>query len=167
MVEHTDLDEVWMVVSPQNPFKSKDSLAPDRERHHMLTLAIGDNYKLRASDIEFGMPRPSYTIDTLAVLKEKYPHFDFTLLMGGDNLATLHKWKNHDVILKYYRIFVYSRPNYDLGPLQDHENVTIIEAPMLDISASFIRQTIQDHKSIQYLVPDAVYAYIAGSSLYK
>lgn len=167
MVEHTDLDEVWMVVSPQNPFKEKASLASDRSRLYMINLAIDDNPKLKASDVEFSMPIPSYTIDTLAVLKEKYNH-SFVLLIGGDNLSTLPKWKNYDKLIKENEIYVFSRPGYELGPLVDHPQVTILEGtPTLQISASFIRKCIKAGKSIQYLVPDQVYHHIDGSSLYK
>lgn len=168
MVEHTDLDEVWMVVSPQNPFKNKASLAKDHERLQMLDLAIGDNLKLKSSNIEFGMPIPSYTIDTLAVVKEKYPNYDFVLLMGGDNLPTLPKWKNYERLITDNKIYVYNRPGYELGPLQDHQQVTIVkDSPLLQISASFIRKSIQEGKSIRYLVPEAVFDYIDGSSIYK
>ncbi len=168
MVEHTDLDEVWMVVSPQNPFKEKKSLAKDRERYHMISLAIGDHKKLKVSDVEFSLPVPSYTVETLAVLREKHPDLNFVLLMGGDNLPTLPKWKNYEVLLSDYEIYVFKRPGYDLGPLQDHEHITVLnETPTLQISASFVRKCIKEGKSIKYLVPSTVYEYIDGSSLYK
>ncbi len=168
MVEHTDLDEVWMVVSPQNPFKKKESLAKDHERLQMIDLAIGENLKLKSSNIEFGMPVPSYTIDTLTVLKEKHPNYHFVLLMGGDNLPTLPKWKNYERLVSDNKIYVYNRPGYDLGPIQHHENITIVEdSPLLQISASFIRRCIKENKSIRYLVTETVFQYIDGSSLYK
>jgi nicotinate-nucleotide adenylyltransferase len=167
MLEHTDLDEVWLVVSPHNPLKKKATLANDYERLHMVNLAINDNFKLKASNIEFNLPKPSYTMDTLTYLTEKYPKRNFTLIMGGDNLKTFHKWKNYELILENYRIFVYRRPDYELNELATHPNVQLFDAPLMQISASFIRQSIQEGKSIQYLVPDEVYKYLQGSSLYK
>jgi nicotinate-nucleotide adenylyltransferase len=167
MATHTDLKNVWLVVSPQNPLKKKQSLAKDFDRLHLVQLAIGDNPKLRASNIEFGLPKPSYTVDTLAYLKEKYPQHEFVLIMGGDNLGTFHKWKNYQQILDNYQIYVYSRPKYDLGPLAEHPQVRLFEAPMMDISASYIRKCIKDGKSIQYLVVDEVYEYINTSNLYR
>jgi len=167
MVEHSDLNEMWMVVTPHNPHKEKKSLAKDRDRLHMVNLAIGENVKIKASDIEFGLDKPSYTVDTLAYLKEKYPHHTFSLIMGGDNLGTFHKWKNYKTILTNHNIYVYQRPGYDLGDLQNHEKITILEAPLLTISASYIRRQIKENKSIQYLVPDKVWEYIDGSSMYR
>ena len=167
MAEHTDLEQVWLVVSPHNPHKKKATLANDYERLHMVNLAIEDNPKLRASNIEFSLPKPSYTIDTLTYLQEKHPDKSFTLIMGGDNLQTFHKWKNYETILKYHQIYVYKRPTYDLGELVNHPGVHTFEAPLMQISASFIRKSIQAQKSIRYLVPDKVHEYLNGSSLYK
>lgn len=167
IANHTDLDEVWMVVTPHNPLKNKKSLAGNHDRLNLVKLAIGDNLNIRASDIEFGLPVPSYTVDTLAYLKEKHPNHTFSLIMGGDNIATLHKWKNYEVILRDHQIFVYQRPNYELGELKDHKNVTILEAPLLQISASYIRKSVKEGKSIQYLVPDKVYQELLYSTLYK
>lgn len=167
IVTQTELDQVWMVVSPHNPHKKKSSLAKDHDRLHMVRLAIGDNLKIKGSDIEFNLPQPSYTIDTLTYLKEKHPNKEFSLIMGGDNLATLHKWKNYESIINNYSILVYKRPRYRLGDLKDHHNVTICDAPLLQISASYIRRCIKDKKSIQYLVPDTVYEYLESTPLYK
>jgi len=167
MANETDLDQVWMVVSPQNPFKDKKSLAKDRDRYNLVHLAIGDNPKLSVSDIEFSMPKPSYTIDTLTYLKEKYPNKIFYLIMGGDNVPTLPKWKNSELLIENYKIYVYKRPGYDLGPLASHPNITSVEAPLLDISSTHIRQFIKERKSIQYLVPDAVRLEIERSSIYS
>lgn len=167
MATQTDLDEVWLVVSPQNPLKEKKSLARDHDRLHLVRLAIGENTNLRASDVEFSMPKPSYTIDSLTYLGEKYPEREFVLIMGGDNLATLHKWKNYEIILRDYPIYVYQRPQYDLGELQNHPQVKIWEAPLMQISASYIRKTIQAKKSVQYLVPEAVNDYLENSGLYS
>jgi len=167
MVEHSDLDMIWMVVSPHNPHKEKKSLAKDHDRLHLVNLAIGDVKGIKASDEEFNLPKPSYTIDTLTFLKEKYPKYDFSLIMGGDNLGTFHKWKNYEKILENHNLYVYSRPGYELGDLQDHNKVTILEAPLLSISASYIRKQIKEGKSIQYLVPDKVWAYLEDSNMYK
>jgi nicotinate-nucleotide adenylyltransferase len=167
MATQTDLDEVWLVVSPQNPLKEKKSLARDYDRLHLVQLAIGDNTQLRASKIEFDLPKPSYTIDTLTYLREKQPQHEWVLIMGGDNLATLHKWKNYEIILRDYSIYVYQRPQYDLGELMNHPRVTIWKAPLMQISASYIRKTIKAGKSIQYLVPDTVYEYIESSGIYR
>lgn len=167
MVEHSDLNEIWMVVSPHNPLKEKKSLAKDRDRLHLVNLAIGENLKIKASDIEFGLEKPSYTVDTLAYLNEKYPHHTFSLIMGGDNLGTFHKWKNYQTILKNHDIYVYQRTGYELGDLQNNPRITILEAPLLTISASYIRKQIKENNSIQYLVPDKVWDYIHGSSMFK
>lgn len=167
MATQTNLDQVWLVVSPQNPFKSKSTLARDYDRLHLVHLAIEDNTNLRASNIEFNLPKPSYTIDTLTYLKEKHPKKEFTLIMGGDNLTNFHKWKNYETILAHHEIFVYKRPQYDLGPLAEHPKVNIHEAPLMQISASYIRKCIAEDKSIQYLVPEAVYEYLLSSNLYR
>lgn len=167
MATQTDLDEVWLVVSPHNPLKPKKSLARDHDRLHLVRLAIGDNPRLKASDIEFGLPQPSYTIDTLSYLAEKYPNRDFALIMGGDNLATLHKWKNYELLLRDYEIYVYQRPRHDLGALQGHAAVRIMEAPLMQISASYIRNCLKNGQSVQYLVPDAVYAYLQTTPIYR
>lgn len=167
MATQTDLEEVWLVVSPQNPLKPKKTLARDHDRLHLVRLAIGDNVNLRASDIEFGLPQPSYTIDTLIYLREKYPSREFVLIMGSDNLATFHKWKNHDIILRDYHIYVYKRPDYKEGPLSEHPHVQLFDAPLMYLSASYIREMIRDGKSVQYLVPEAVYEYLSTSHLYR
>ena len=167
MLSNTDLDQVWMVVSPHNPHKKKKSLANDYDRLHLVRLAIGDYSKIKASNIEFDLAKPSFTIETLAFLKEKYPDHRFVLLMGGDNLATFHKWKNYEVILKNYEIYVYKRPNYEIGSVQKEAHVKVFDAPQLHISASYIRKCIKEGKSIRFMVPCEVYEYIRGSSLYK
>ena len=167
MATRAGLKEVWLVVSPQNPLKPKRSLARDYDRLHLVRLAIGDNFRLRASDIEFGLAQPSYTIDTLTYLREKYPAKAFVLIMGGDNLATLHKWKNYEILLRDYEIYVYHRPGYEPGPFANHPHVRAFDTPQMHISASYIRESIRDGHSIQYLVPDAVYEYLEKSGLYR
>ncbi len=166
MATQTDLDEVWLVVSPQNPLKQKSSLAKDYDRLHLVNLATDENFYLKACDIEFGLPKPSYTVDTLAYLIEKYPKKEFVLIMGGDNLATIHKWKNYEVLLRDYQIYLYKRPKYELGQYEKHPNVYHFEAPMLDISATYIRKCLKDKKSIKYLVPERVEEYIDEAGLY-
>ncbi|MEM6723909.1 MAG: nicotinate (nicotinamide) nucleotide adenylyltransferase [Bacteroidota bacterium] len=167
MVEHTDLNQVWMVVSPQNPFKQKKNLAKDYDRLHLVHLAIGDNPHIKASDIEFSLPKPSYTVDTLAYLYDKYPDQDFALIMGGDNLPTFPKWKNYEQILKHHQLYVYNRPGYEPGALADHPQVKRFNAPLMQISASFIRKNLKAGHSIQYLVPPAVLTYIEESGMYR
>lgn len=168
MATQTDLKEVWLVVSPQNPLKPKASLAKDYDRLHLVQLAIGDNPHLRASNIEFKLPKPSYTIDTLTYLKEKYPSGkDFVLIMGGDNLATLPKWKNYELLLRDYQIYLYKRPRMKKTELESHPSVKTFDAPLLDISATYIRQCLREGKSVQYLVPDAVFKYLEDSTLYR
>ncbi len=168
MAEFTDLDQVWLVVSPQNPFKKKQSLAKDYDRLHLAKVATAEHSKIQVSNIEFGLPQPSYTIDTLMYLKEKYPKDTFSLIMGGDNLATLHKWKNADILLRDYDILVFKRPHYELGVLRDHPRVTIFEdTPLMQISATFIRKCIKNGKSIRYLVTPEVEEEIKKGSMYK
>ncbi len=167
MATQTDLEQVWMIVSPQNPLKPKASLARDYDRLHLVRLAIEDNIKLRASNIEFDLPKPSYTIDTLTYLKEKYPEKEFVLIMGGDNLGTFHKWKNYEQILAHYQIYLYKRPKYELGELADHQSIHMFDAPLMEISASYIRKCIKAGLSVQYLVPKAVFEYLQSSSMYR
>ena len=167
MATQTDLDRVWLVVSPQNPLKPKKTLARDHDRLHLVRLGIGDNPLLEVSNVEFGLPKPSYTVDTLAYLREKYPEREFALIMGGDNLASLHQWKNYEVLLANYDIYVYNRPSADLGERATHPRVRIFEAPLLDISATYIRECLRNRKSVRYLVPDAVFEYLESSHLYR
>ena len=167
ILQYTDLKKIWMVVSPQNPFKSKKSLAPNYDRLHLVRLATEDNPQIEASKIEFDLPVPSYTIDTLTYLKEKYPDKEFSLIMGGDNLASFHKWKNYEQIIEAHEIFIYKRPRYRKHKFKDHPKITFVQAPLLDISATFIRKSIKDGKSVQYLVPPEVFDYLSTSHLYK
>lgn len=166
MATQTDLQKVWLVVSPQNPLKQKSTLARDRDRLHLVRLAIGENTLLQATDIEFHLPKPSYTIDTLTYLSEKYPQHEFALIMGGDNLATLHRWKNYEQLLRGYDLYVYKRPTYELGNLATHPRVYLFDAPLMEISATYIRKCLNEAKSIQYLVPDAVYQYLNEVKVY-
>ena len=168
MATQTDLKEVWLVVSPQNPFKPKESLARDRDRLHLVRIAIDDNPRLRASDIEFSLPQPSYTIDTLTYLRERHPEKQFVLILGGDNLPTLSKWKNHELILRDFELYVYHRPGYELGEFAGLPQVKVFEkVPQMQISASYIRESIAAGFSVQYLVTEPVWKYLESSGLYK
>lgn len=167
MATQTDLDRVWLVVSPQNPLKPKKTLARDHDRLHLVRLGIGDHPKLRASDVEFQLPKPSYTVDTLAFLQEQYPEHEFVLIMGGDNLGSLHLWKNYTHLLAGHDIYVYARPGYALGELADHPRVRVFEPPPLDISATYIRDCIKRGQSVRYLVPDAVWEYLQSGTMYR
>ncbi|MDH4090149.1 MAG: nicotinate (nicotinamide) nucleotide adenylyltransferase [Cyclobacteriaceae bacterium] len=156
MAETTDLYKVWFVVSPQNPFKPSKGLLHEFDRYDMVRAAIHDNYKLDVSDVEFHLPKPSFTIHTLVNLHEKYPEKEFKVIIGEDNLINFAKWKNHGQILEQYGLYVYPRPNAQPSELKTHPNVKFVDAPMLDISATFIRNCIRKKQSVRYLVPDAV-----------
>ncbi|MFC2126172.1 nicotinate (nicotinamide) nucleotide adenylyltransferase [Bacteroidota bacterium] len=167
MVESANLDEVWFVVSPLNPFKkSSRSLIHEFDRIDMVELAIEDNSVFKASDIEFHLPKPSYTIDTLTHFAEKHPTYSFNLIIGEDNLAALKKWKNSDAILENFTLLVYPRPNAEQSELRNHPMVKIVEAPLLDISATFIRKCIKNHRSVKYLIHEKVYQFIRDRKLY-
>lgn len=155
MATHTDLDAVWLVVSPQSPFKVGQELLPERARYELVEAAIADNDHLQALDVEFAMPKPSYTIDTLEELHRRYPKHRFVLLMGEDNLPGLPRWKAADRIMAEYEIYVYPRPGIESVTVRP-VNVRIVDAPLLDISATFVRDCVHTGKSIRYLVPAAV-----------
>jgi nicotinate-nucleotide adenylyltransferase len=167
MLEFTDLDEVWFVVSPQNPLKDKKSLLADYHRLALVNIAVEDHYKFRASDIEFKMPRPSYTIDTLTWLGEKYPDRQFIMICGMDNFPGFHKWKNYREILNHYRLYVYPRPGYSLGQYEGHPAIRVFDAPLLEISSSFIRKGIRKKKDMSFWMPDKVYRYILEMHFYE
>lgn len=154
--ESTDIDKVWFIVSPQNPFKKNKSLLPETDRLDLVREAINDDYHFEASNVEFSMPRPSYTIDTLTYLSEKHPDYDFKLIIGEDNLASFPRWKNHEIILERFGLLVYPRPNAKPSDLADHPSVQKIDAPEVDISATLIRKLLKDGRSIKYLVPEGV-----------
>jgi nicotinate-nucleotide adenylyltransferase len=173
MTEFAGLDQIWLVVSPQNPLKKKETLLADHHRLYMTQLAIGDNYRMKASDIEFKLPVPSYTIDTLTYLKEKYDKNEFCLVMGEDNLYTLHKWKNAIELVTKYPVFVYPRPysKKTVSPLLNQilsvADVHYINAPLIEISGTFIRNGIKAGKDMSYFLPPAVWKYIVEMHFYE
>lgn len=167
MLAFADLKEVWFVVSPHNPLKEKASLLSQTHRLQMVRLAVEDHPKMKASNIEFKLPQPSYTINTLAHLKEKYPQKEFALILGMDNLQTFDKWKNYEQILKNHQLLVYPRQNSEGSKFKDHPQVTITQAPVIEISSSFIRAAIADKKNVDCFMPDKVAAYIKEMNFYK
>lgn len=167
MAGFTGLKEVWLVVSPHNPLKNRSGLGNMYDRLEMAKLAVENSEQLKVSDIEFGLPQPSYTIDTLTHLQEKYPGKEFVLIMGADNLASFKKWKNYEVLLKNYQIYVYPRPGIDLGEWRDHPAVIITETPQMDISSTFIRKAIKEGKNVRYFIPDKVLDFIESKNMYR
>lgn len=167
MVEYTNLEQVWFVVSPHNPFKNKSSLLADYHRLALVNKAIEHYPKFKASNVEFGMPKPSFTIDTLSYLQEKYPQINFSLIIGSDNLKTFTKWKNHELILSNHDLFVYPRPNFEPGKVILEGNIQIVNAPLMEISSSFIRKAIQEKKDIPYFMPEMAYNYLKEMHFYE
>lgn len=165
IVENTELKQVWFVVSPQNPFKPAQSLLNEYQRLHMVRQSIEGAIKLKESDIEFHLPKPSYTVDTLTYLAEKYPQHQFTVIMGSDSYQNLPKWKNAEIILKNYSIVIYKRPGFEVENLP--ANVLVLNAPLLEISSTQIRKMIKEGKSIRYMVPDVVEQEIEKNAYYK
>ena len=166
LVDFTDLDKVMFVVSPQNPLKQKISLLDQYHRLQIIRAEVEDNSKLEVSDIEFDMPKPSYTIDTLVRLKEKHPENDYSIIMGSDNLQNFHKWKNYEQILEDYSVYVYPRPGYEISG--SHKNIHLIEGvPQMEISSSFIRKSIKEGKDISYLMPEKAWIYTDEMNFYK
>ena len=173
--EHTDLNQVWMVVTPHNPLKNKDTLLKDSTRLELVFLATEDYPKIKPCDIEFQLPQPNYTVNTLAHLQDKYPKNEFSLIMGEDNLKSFHKWKNHEVILENHAIYVYPRidengqtnNHSDKYGFKNHPKVHFIAAPIVEISATFIRNSIKNKKNIQPLLPNKVWEYIDHNNLYR
>lgn len=167
MLEFTDLSEVWFVVSPHNPLKNKSSLLSDHHRLTLVRLALEEHPKLWATDIEFKMPQPSFTIDTLTWLREKYAANQFILICGTDVFPTFHKWKNFEELLGQYKLYVYPRLGYSLGRYSDHPNIKVFEAPLLEISSSFIRAGIKDKKVMSFWMPEKIYQYILEMHFYE
>lgn len=164
--EYSDLDKIWFVVSPQNPFKQKASLLDDYHRLELVNRAIKGYDEFEASSIEFKLPQPSYTIDTLSYLREKYPANTFKIIMGSDNLKHFHKWKNFEVLLRDYEIIVYPRPDYDVANFNYEGKITIVTAPLMEISSSLIRKMFAEGKKPKFFVAPSVYQYIEEMHFY-
>ncbi|MDX2174488.1 MAG: nicotinate (nicotinamide) nucleotide adenylyltransferase [Bacteroidota bacterium] len=167
MLSFTSLDEVWLVVSPHNPLKVKSSLLNQNDRLHLVNLALDQHPKIKSSNIEFGLSQPSYTIHTLVHLKEKFPKYKFSLIMGQDNLQGFNKWKNYEEILKNYNVYVYPRPNCVASPFDDHKSVQITQAPRMDVSSTFIRKAIKEKKDVRFFMHPDVWNYIDEMNFYK
>jgi nicotinate-nucleotide adenylyltransferase len=167
MLAYGSLEQLWFVVTPQSPFKAKKSLLDNYQRLEMVNRAIGDHPGMRAIDIEFRLPQPNYTVNTLSALTEKYPERSFELIMGSDNLLHFEKWRNYQYILDHYRLIVYPRPGIPDPPLMSHPSVRIVEAPLIEISASFIRESIAAGKDMHFFVPEAAYSYIREMHFYE
>ncbi len=169
MVEFSDLDEVWLVVTPHNPHKKKKTLLDDIHRLAMVRIAVEEYPKLKASNIEFDLPQPNYTVNTLAYLEEKYPEAQFSLIMGEDNLKSLHKWKNYEVIVNRYDLYVY--PRISEGNVENeflaHGNIHRVAAPIMEISSTFIRKAIKDRKNIRPMLPQNVWEYLDEMNFYR
>jgi nicotinate-nucleotide adenylyltransferase len=169
MAEYSGLDQIWMVVTPHNPLKKKSTLLDDHHRLQMVFLATEDYPKLKPSDIEFRLPQPNYTVNTLAHLQEKFPTHVFSLIMGEDNLNSLHKWKNYEVLLQNHHIYVYPRISTDaVNPeFENHPHIHMIDAPVVEISSTFIRNGVKEVKNVQPLLPHKVWQYIEHNLFYK
>ena len=168
IVEYTNIDQLWFVVSPQNPHKKKANLLDDYQRLEMVHRAVEGDDRLRASNIEFNLPKPSYTVDTLAYLNDQYPGYHFQILMGSDNLENFHKWKNYEIIIENYGVIVYPRPGFDKSKVIGNKNITIADgAPLMEISSSFIRKAIQEGKDVRHFLPAKSFEYLEEMNFYK
>jgi nicotinate-nucleotide adenylyltransferase len=169
LAEYSGLEQIWMVVTPHNPLKNKKTLLDDHERLQLVNLATEDYPKIKPSDIEFKLPQPNYTVNTLAHLQDKFPQHEFSLIMGEDNLKSLHKWKNYEVILKNYAIYVYPRISSDIenSDFRNNPNIHFVDAPIVEISSTFIRENIKNKKNVQPLLPSKVWEYIDHNNIYK
>jgi nicotinate-nucleotide adenylyltransferase len=165
IVENTEIDKVWFVVSPHNPLKDAHSLLNEYDRLHLVELAIQDNPKFRASNVEFHLPKPSYTIDTLTYLTEKFPLEKFSLIIGSDSFQNIQRWKNFEHLITENEFIIYKRPGFEITETHG-ANITVMQAPLLDISSTYIRQQIKGKKSVRYLLPDAVFKYVEENRYY-
>ena len=169
LAEHSELDQVWFVVTPHSPFKKKSTLLDDNHRYQMVDRATEDYPKLRATDIEFKLPQPNYTINTLTYLEEKYSDYEFCLIMGKDNLNNFHKWKNHELILERHEIYVYPRlgkENMEIK-FENHKKIQLINAPIMELSSTFIRKAIKEGKNVRPMLPENVWNYLDEMNFYK
>ncbi|CAL2086744.1 nicotinate (nicotinamide) nucleotide adenylyltransferase [Tenacibaculum sp. 190524A05c] len=169
LVENSDLDEIWMVVTPHNPFKKKSSLLDNHHRFEMVYKATEDYDKISPSDIEFKLPQPNYTVHTLAHISEKYPSYNFNLIMGEDNLKSLHKWKNYETILEHHNVYVYPRISEGVVETQfdNHPKIHRVNAPIVEISSTMVRNAIKEGKNIKPLLSSSVWKYIDEMNFYK
>jgi len=167
IAEYTNLDQIWFMVSPQNPLKPQSSLLTDNYRYDMVYKAIEDYPKFKASNFEFHLPKPSFTINTLTHLEEKYPSHSFALIMGGDNLETFHKWKNYQLIMEKYSIYVYPRAGSPVIIPDTYKNIILVNAPIMEISSSFIRAAIKEGKNMKAFLPHSLWEYIDDMNFYK
>ena len=169
LVEYSDLDQVWFVVTPHNPFKNKNSLLDNYQRLEMVYRATKDYTKLKPSDIEFNLPQPNYTINTLVHLQEKYPKVEFALIMGEDNLKSFHKWKNYELILENHHLYVYPRVSEQKveTPFDGHKKIHVVNAPLMELSSTFIRKSIKEGKNVQPMLPQHVWEYLDEMNFYK
>jgi len=169
IVEHSDLNEIWLVVTPHNPFKKKNTLLDNYQRLEMVYLATEEFYKLKPCNIEFNLPQPNYTINTLVHLHEKYPKHEFSLIMGEDNLKSFHKWKNYEVILENHHIYVYPRISEKKTETQfdGHEKIHTIDAPIIELSSTFIRKSIKAGKNVKPMLPNKVWKYLDEMNFYR
>jgi nicotinate-nucleotide adenylyltransferase len=166
IANNTLLEQVWFVISPQNPLKKENSLLNEHHRKHLIDLSIEGEKKLKTSNVEFKLPRPSYTIDTLTYLSEKYPHHQFSIIMGSDSFSNIKRWKNFEVLLKSYPIYIYERPGFKVTG-DPGSGITLLQAPLLEISSTHIRELLRLRKSIRYLVPDIVKEEIEQQQYYR
>ncbi len=164
---YSDVNELWFVVSPQNPFKKQHNLLDDYQRLELVHRAIGKDPRFRVSDIEFYMPKPSYTVDTLTYLSDKYPDYTFKIIIGADNLVSFKKWKNYELLEEKYTRLVYPRHGVSGEEMRKHSNIEIVNAPKIEISSSFIRKAIKEGKTVRYFMPQAVYEYIDEMNFYR
>lgn len=169
MAEYSDLDKIWFVVTPLSPFKKKSSLLDNRQRYEMVYLATENYTTLEPSDIEFNLPQPNYTIDTLTYLQEKYPNHEFALIMGEDNLKGFHKWKNYELILEHHNIYVYPRISEGIIDTQfnDHPKIHKVDAPIMELSSTFIRKAIKEGKNIRPMLPEQSWKYLDEMNFYR
>ncbi|WCO01510.1 nicotinate (nicotinamide) nucleotide adenylyltransferase [Psychroserpens ponticola] len=169
LAEYSDLDKIWFVVTPHSPFKKKSSLLDDRQRYEMVYRATKEYSKLEPSDIEFNLPQPNYTINTLTYLKEKYPDSEFALIMGEDNLKSFHKWKNYQLILDNHDIYVYPRISEGTVDTQfnTHSKIKKVDAPIMELSSTFIRKSIKDDKNVRPMLPENVWEYLDEMNFYR
>lgn len=166
ILNETDINRLWFVVSPHNPFKNESSLLNEYQRLNLVQLAIEDDVRLKASDIEYGLPKPSYTSTTLAFLSEKYPDYNFRIIMGSDSFQNLNKWKNPEYIINNYEIYIYKRPGFEVVN-NFNAKIKVMDAPLLELSATQIRQNLKAGKSVRYMLPDNVLVEIEKSGYYR